>query len=196
MNYLRQQKIDEYNNLFTNLLKDIYCEDIFNSIINSRMYYNVSNCQTLKNELLNYIKYNVKQICFINNDDLDRIDIHNNLKNIEGINLFNFFNKVKNTNANVNISSLLMFCYEKQINCGYSYELPSIEYSYMNMQINFEFNEIFKYKVCKFNNEKKFYIIIFFDISHDNNFIFNNYNEIIDLNSFIPNLEDDEIDLT
>ena len=196
MNYLRQQKIDEYNNLFTNLLKDIYCEDIFNSIINSRMYYNVSNCQTLKNELLNYIKYNVKQICFINNDDLDRIDIHNNLKNIEGINLFNFFNKVKNTNANVNISSLLMFCYEKQINCGYSYELPSIEYSYMNMQINFEFNEIFKYKVCKIQNESKFYIIIFFDISHDNNFIFNNYNEIIDLNSFIPNLEDDEIDLT
>ena len=26
------------------------------------MYYNVSNCQKLKNELLNYIKYNVKQI--------------------------------------------------------------------------------------------------------------------------------------
>lgn len=189
----RTLRINEYKNLFSNLLSDVYCEQLFESIVNANRFFCINDCNTLKNPLLD-IKNDVKHVYFINSDDLDRIQILNNLKNIDGMNLFSIFNSIKNSCCeSVEMTELLIFKVEKHLNYGYKYTLPSLTESYKNMNIRFAFNESFRFKVCKFENDNWFYVIIFFDISNYDHFIFSDHHDIVDLN--LTSLDENEIDL-
>lgn len=188
--YLR---INEYTNLFQNLLKELYNDKLFNAINNLMYGFNVNDCDMLKNELLLEIKYDVKHICFVNNDDLDKVQTYNNLKNICGINICNIFNKIKIVSSDVEMCPLVFFKFEKKYNCGYKYKIPSISQSYENLSINFEFDKPFKFKVCKFEDEECFYILIFVDMLNDENCVFENY-DVVNINEYL--LDKNEPDLT